>query len=60
MTTIRWVWLVLAVLYAAFFSWYTSFGGSLTEQEIGHYMGLLEQRKPTPTPEALARLRRFM
>ncbi len=36
------VWLVLALVYAAFFSWYTSFGGPLTEEEIAHFTTLLE------------------
>ena len=44
MTRTRWIWLTAAVLYAAFFSWYTSFGGPLTEQEIDKYMAFFEQR----------------
>ena len=40
MTTTTWIWLIIAVIYLAFFSWYTSFEGPLTEAEIGHYLEL--------------------
>lgn len=52
------VWLVLAVLYAAFFYWYTSFSGPLTPEEIEHYMGIAESRGGAP--EDLAHMRKFM
>ncbi|MGD8832729.1 MAG: hypothetical protein PVF57_19135 [Pseudomonadales bacterium] len=57
---IRWIWLVLAVAYAAFFGWYTSFGGPLSDSEIDHYMDYFESRDPPPPPERLAMLERFM
>ncbi len=60
MTRTRWIWVVLIGLYAAFFSWYTSFGGPLTEEEIGHYIGLMEAHEPAPPPERLAKLRKFL
>jgi hypothetical protein len=60
MTPTQWIWLILIALYGAFFSWYTSFGGPLTDKEIAHYMTLLENRQPTPSPERLAMMRRFM
>jgi hypothetical protein len=60
MTRTRWIWLILVAIYAAFFSWYTSFGEPLTDEETAHYMALLERREPPPTPERLAQLRRFM
>jgi hypothetical protein len=60
MTRTRWIWLVLAGLYAAFFGWYTSFGGPLTEEEITHYMALFESRGAATSPDDLARMRRFM
>ncbi|MAE97167.1 MAG: hypothetical protein CL910_21160 [Deltaproteobacteria bacterium] len=60
MTRTRWIWLILAGLYGLFFSWYTSFGGPLTEEEIEHYMALVESREPAPSPERLAMLRKFM
>ncbi len=58
MTRIRWIWLVLAGLYAAFIAWYTSFGGPLTEAETSRYLGFFEARGAPP--ETVAMLRRFM
>lgn len=34
-------WAILGVVYAAFFYWYTSFGGPLSDEEIAHYTKLL-------------------
>ena len=34
MTRTRWIWLSCGLPYLLFFSWYTSFGGPLTEREI--------------------------
>ncbi len=60
MTSIRWIWLVSAIVYAAFFGWYTSFGGPLSEAEIEQYLTQFTDRDPSPAPEAVALLRRFM
>ena len=60
MTRTRWIWLILAGLYAAFFGWYTSFGGPLSDEEIDNYIARLESSEPAPPPERIARLRRFM
>jgi len=60
MTRTRWIWLVLIGLYAAFFSWYTSFEGPLTDEEIAHYMAQIESREPAPAPDRVAMLRKFM
>lgn len=60
MTANRWVWLGLLVAYGLFFSWYTSFGGALTTEEIDHYMALFEARNDTADPETLAALKQFM
>lgn len=60
MTRTRWIWVVLVGLYLAFFAWYTSFEGPLGDDEIEHYLGLLESRQPPPAPEGLAMMRRFM
>ncbi|MDE0886789.1 MAG: hypothetical protein OSB70_14775 [Myxococcota bacterium] len=60
MTRSRWIWLVLAVAYAAFFSWYTSFGGPLTDEEIDGYMAMAKGNPEAPPPEKLAILRRFL
>ena len=60
MTRTKWIWLVLVAVYAAFFGWYTSFGGPLTDEEIEHYIALVESSDPAPSPERIARLRKFM
>ena len=60
MTSTRWVWLTLIGLYAVFFGWYTSFGGPLTDDEIVHYMAIIEERVPKPPPERIALMRKFM
>ena len=60
MTPTRWIWLILVGIWALFFGWYTSFGGPLTDEEIEHYMSLVEQQEPPPPPEGLARMRKFM
>ena len=58
MTSTRWTWAVLLLLYVLFFSWYTSFGGPLSEEEIEHYMSLFETGDGDPEQRAL--LRNFM
>ncbi len=60
MTRTTWTWLILAVLYISFFSWYTSFGGPLTDEEVEHYMTLFENREPVTSPDRLAMLRKFL
>ena len=60
MTRVRWIWLVLGLLYAAFFSWYTSFGGPLSDEEIAGYLRTAEELDGPIPPEALAMLKRFM
>jgi hypothetical protein len=52
------VWLVLGVLYAALFSWYTSFGGPLTPDEVEHYSQRLTELGAKP--ERLSVWRAFM
>ena len=58
MTRTRWIWLSSGLLYVLFFSWYTSFGGPLTEEEIGEYLAYFEER--AVEPEQLLMLERFM
>lgn len=53
-------WITLLAIYVLFFGWYTSLGGPLTEDEITHYMKILESRSPPPAPERIAQMRRFM
>ena len=57
---IAWIWLVVAVVYGALFSWYTSFGGPLSDEEIAGYLAAMQQGDPSSAPEDLARIRRFM
>lgn len=44
MTRTRWIWLSCGLPYLLFFSWYTSFGGPLTEKEINEYLVYFDQR----------------
>ena len=60
MSVERWIWLVLVAVYAAFFYWYTSFGGPLTAAEIERYLAAADQRDPTMSAETRAMLKRFM
>jgi hypothetical protein len=60
MTRTRWIWVILTGLYGVFFGWYTSFGGPLSDDEIAHYIALIESRVPAPPPERVAMLRKFM
>jgi hypothetical protein len=60
MTTTKSAWLVIAVIYTAFFSWYTSFKGPLTPAEIEHYLALFSTANPDAPPESLANMRAFM
>ncbi len=52
------VWSILAVVYIAFFSWYTSFGGPLSSEEIERYVAIMEERGRSP--EEIAPLRAFL
>jgi hypothetical protein len=52
------VWTLLVLVYAAFASWYTSCDGPLTQDEIAHYVALMEERGRSP--EEVARLRAFL
>lgn len=60
MTRTTILWLILALIYGAFFSWYTSFGGPLDEEEIAHYMKLLSESAEGQSPEGQAVIRMFM
>jgi len=59
-TLTKWTWLVLTAIYAAFFSWYTSFEGPLSAQEIEHYLALSAELNPNAPPAYTANLRKFM
>ena len=43
MNKTQWLWLILGLVYVVFFSWYTSFGGPLSADEIEHYMEKMAQ-----------------
>ena len=57
---VKWIWAVLATVYLAFFSWYTSFGGPLTPEEIDHYVALIAESGEQRGPEREAMLRGFL
>ena len=52
------VWLILAILYGAFFYWYTSFGGPLTPEEVDRYVALME--RGNWSPEDITVVREFL
>ena len=52
------IWSVLAFLYVAFFSWYTSFGGPLEPDEVEAYLEILAER--SDDPKALERWKTFL
>jgi hypothetical protein len=54
----RTAWLLLAAVWLTFFSWYTSFEGPLTEEEVAFVLDSLQAR--SAAPEDVARLRRFL
>ena len=60
MTATKWIWLVIAAIYLAFFSWYTAFEGPLTRAEIEHYMALYDARDEGASADDLAEIRAFM
>ena len=53
-------WAVLGVLYLLCFSWYTSFGGPLSDEEVEHYFALVTQRNPDMSAEQRAMIRDFL
>ena len=59
MTVEKIVWGVLTTLFFAFFSWYTSFSGPLSDQEIDHYLQKFQEREDT-TSAGIERLERFL
>jgi len=60
MTPTRWIWAVLIAIYATAFSWYTSFDGPLTEEEVQYYLEKFESRVPAPSARKVANIRKFM
>ncbi len=54
----RTIWVITALLYAAFFAWYTDLRGALDEDEIAHFLAAL-QEVDLP-PEGVERLHTFM
>ena len=60
MSKTKLTWLILAIVYGVFFSWYTSFSGPLTADEINGYISKMQQQVPPPPAENMAILRRFL
>ncbi len=52
------LWSILAALYLGFRAWYDGGGGPLTDAEVQHYVGILEQRNPDPA--RVESLRQFL
>ncbi len=57
MNSRAWLWLFSALLYAAFFLWYTDFGGPLSDAEVDEFAATLTQRGADP--ETIAYLETF-
>jgi hypothetical protein len=51
---------ILTGFYVVFFGWYTSFGGPLSDEEVAHYIALIESLQPAPSPERVAMMRKFL
>ena len=60
MTSRRKLWLGSSLLYAVFVSWYTDFGGPLTEAEIQAYIAKTENRNLGGDPSARGALLEFL
>ena len=60
MTSRRKLWLGSIVLYAMFFSWYTDYGGPLTEAEIRAYVAKTQNHDLGGHPSARAALLEFL
>ena len=60
MTSRRKLWLGSIVLYALFVSWYTDFGGPLTEAEIQAYIAKTENLDLGGDPSARGALLEFL
>lgn len=60
MNSVKWTWTVCGVIYAAFFYWYTSFGGPLSDEEIQQYMAYFERQADRLDRKGLERMRYFM
>ena len=56
----RITWAVLLVLYLLFFSWYTSFGGPLSDEEVERYVSAVLQRNPDMSAERQTMFREFL
>ncbi|MFL2501746.1 MAG: hypothetical protein ACJ0Q1_02380 [Luminiphilus sp.] len=60
MTSRRKLWLGAVLLYALFFSWYTDFGGPLTEAEIQAYIAKTDNLELGGHPSARGALLEFL
>ena len=60
MTSRRKLWLGSFVLYALFFSWYTDFGGPLTEAEIQAFIAKTQDQDLGGAPSARGALLEFL
>ena len=52
------LWLVPTALYLVFFSWYTDFGGPLTDEEVDSFVEIMQARDGNP--QTIARIEGFL
>lgn len=52
------LWLVPTALYLVFFSWYTDFGGPLTDEEVDSFVEMMQARDGNP--QTIARIEGFL
>jgi hypothetical protein len=52
------LWLVPTALYLVFFSWYTDFGGPLTDEEVDYFVATLQARDGNP--QTIAKIEGFL
>ena len=58
------VWITLAIIYGLFFTWYTDFGGKLSDDEIKSYYSKFESNalkdRRVLEPQIMELLQKFM
>ena len=60
MTASKWIWLLMGIIYATFFTWYTSFDGPITQEEMERYLDSASRMQGFSSQDNMANLRAFM